>query len=862
MSQRGGAVDAAFHHRSTFKRSNKPFKGRSKGKQERSNRGKVDKPSSTAAASAPPPSLSSSSVSSKQARVNRSRQLQQQKRQELVTQKRIGSSRGPPRIVALIPLNAAIDTAAAARRIASDCDSSLPLWGGSLQEVCWLHGGRERRLLLYSTPRTQNAVLDIAKVADVVCFLLSPSPPSASSSSHAAADTASSLSEDADSSIDVDDFGRHAITILKAQGLPAVIGVTTASGTAETAAPLTAKRQAQFRRTALRYFHTAFGADTKVVAVEEQRAGMELEEAEVKDTGREAGGAAMLLRWLSELKLREIGWRERRCYLLAQSAAYNPQTRVLKVCGHLRGGRGLDVNGLVHVTGHGDYQIDRVEAAGRKDRKGRGDGGRRSRRSSVAEEKKEAEDAAMRAEEEESKEGAAVPVLAASTAEKRESLLSLNPIDPLAHDQSIITEEEMAAAAAAADDDMADDDQRQERDDDNDGDEEEGSSLPSAQLAAAKEKRRHVPGETDHQAAWEAALGWQGEDDSPFPAASLASEGDAASELQVKRKLERDDVDFPDEVDYPMDTVCKQRFARYRGLKSFQHSDWDVKESLPVEYSQIFSFADFKHSRAVAARQDSQADGIVQAEGGEEVLLSLLDVDAEAAAAMTAGGQEGAARGPLVLFCLWQHEHKVSVSHCSMLRQAEWQQPVKAKERMEFHCAFRRFVASPIYSSHPPQQPRALVDRFFHPERFTTVSFYSRILFPPAPVLMFLPPSASSSPSSSSAINPIVASGSLSSIDPDRLQLKRIVLTGSPVSCHGRQAIVRHMFFNPADVDWFKPVELRSKRGLVGHIRQSHGLKGGMDCSFDGRLQQSDVVCMMLYKRQFCKLDTAAFPEH
>ena len=183
----------------------------------------------------------------------------------------------------------------------------------------------------------------------------------------------------------------------------------------------------------------------------------------------------------------------------------------------------------------------------------------------------------------------------------------------------------------------------------------------------------------------------------------------------------------------PPGTVCKERFARYRGLKSLRDSEWDVKEGLPLPYSQIFSFADFKHSRAVARREGqgkSEADGWVAGERVNEVTLSLMDVDAEMAAALLKGA------GPVVLFGLMAHEHKVSVTHCSMMRQAEWSAPIKAKEAMEVHCAFRRFTVQPIYSQQS-NRPRALVERFFHIGRYTTASFYSRILYPPAPILMF-----------------------------------------------------------------------------------------------------------------------------
>jgi pre-rRNA-processing protein TSR1 len=160
------------------------------------------------------------------------------------------------------------------------------------------------------------------------------------------------------------------------------------------------------------------------------------------------------------------------------------------------------------------------------------------------------------------------------------------------------------------------------------------------------------------------------------------------------------------------------------------------------------------------------------------------------------------------------------------------------------------------------------LERFLQPGRATVASLYGPIHFPPAPILLFKDNGPDTVPS-------LVATGSLLEVwrgarpalagawltrglgrvqvQPRRTIVKRIVLTGEPFKVHHRAATVRFMFFQPDDVRWFRPLQLRTKGGRIGHIRESLGTHGYMKCLFDGPLKQQDVVCMHLYKRAFPK---------
>ena len=76
--------------------------------------------------------------------------------------------------------------------------------------------------------------------------------------------------------------------------------------------------------------------------------------------------------------------------------------------------------------------------------------------------------------------------------------------------------------------------------------------------------------------------------------------------------------------------------------------------------------------------------------------------------------------------------------------------------------------------------------------------------------------------------------------------LERIILTGYPYKINRRRATVRYMFFNPGDVKYFKPIEIKTKMGLRGKIEESLGTHGLMKCFFNDPIKHNDTVCMHL----------------
>lgn len=70
--------------------------------------------------------------------------------------------------------------------------------------------------------------------------------------------------------------------------------------------------------------------------------------------------------------------------------------------------------------------------------------------------------------------------------------------------------------------------------------------------------------------------------------------------------------------------------------------------------------------------------------------------------------------------------------------------------------------------------------------------------------------------------------------DPFKLILKRIIFTGYPFKAKKKTAVVRYMFFNTEDVEYYKKNDVYTKNGLKGKIKESLGTKGLMKCRFNG----------------------------
>ncbi|XP_014601406.1 PREDICTED: pre-rRNA-processing protein TSR1 homolog isoform X2 [Polistes canadensis] len=322
---------------------------------------------------------------------------------------------------------------------------------------------------------------------------------------------------------------------------------------------------------------------------------------------------------------------------------------------------------------------------------------------------------------------------------------------------------------------------------------------------------------------------------------------DMMEEKEAMEKINRAKLDaqFPDEIDTPQNMLAKVRFQKYRGLESFRTSPWDPKENLPPEYARIYQFENFDRTRKRIFKKINPKNeikncfqGMNTALPGWYIKLHVANVSRTTFTDLSISDNR-----PVIVFGLLPNEQKMSLLNIVLKHANVYQQAIKSKERLVFQCGFRRFSACPIFSQHT-NGSKHKYERFFRPEMIVVASMYAPIIFPPCPVLCFIEHKDG---------RELIASGSVLSVNPDRIVVKRVVLSGHPFKVHKNSAIVRFMFFNREDINWFKPVQLRTKYGRRGHIKEPLGTHGHMKCFFNGQLKSQDTILMNLYKRVFPK---------
>ncbi|KAJ1310511.1 hypothetical protein OPQ81_007242 [Rhizoctonia solani] len=792
---------SGHHHRPTLKQQNKPFKSKhaSKGSLKAAAKGRVGNS---------PKAQPLTSVALAQTKLNRknaAKQNQIKKRAELADEGKI--FHGPnaaPRIVAVVPLSPDISARETALQVvkALGVDAvSAPETGAWIIEAPRFRTTLQFLILPY---RQLYSTIDATHAADYTVLSLSPVT-------------------------EVDAWGERLLRVLQSQGgLHNVVSVVSHPDGSRTQ-PTVQKSLLSFVQYFVPSQNRVFDLTTDSDARNAARALCE----GVPRTGPVSGS-----------------WRSGRAWLVAENVDWE-ESGELRVTGVVRG-TALSANRLVHIPSLGDFQISKVLAAPRP----------RPQRHST--------EVAMDVASTE------MVVIAERQPSDADSLTSTNRPDEMANEQTWPTAKELADGEAREAEALLKNEQVKKKsrikrvpkgtsayqaawivDDADDEDEEEGEDEEGDVDMEGEDTNDQEEEEEEEMVELEE----EAEDDQAMSVAnsktgkSVAFEDmdmeEEARQLDTWRTREREDAEdlaFPDEIDTPQDVPARTRFARFRGLRSFRTSPWDPYENLPKDYARTFQFEDYARTeRSIRKYEDEHA-----VKPGTRVVVCVEGVPKDLVRVYGPGR-------PFVMFTLLQHEHKISVLNFTVQRNTEYSESVRSKDPMILCVGPRRFRTNPIYSQHTRGGGKGVnnihkFERYLRHGDTSIATIYGPIVFGKQPCTLLRETNDPEAPE-------LVAYGSFHNTDAQRIIAKRIILTGHPFKVHKKTATVRYMFFNPEDVRYFAPVQLHTKHGRTGHIRESLGTHGYFKAHFDGPITQMDTICMSLYKRVYPRWSTLLKPD-
>lgn len=786
------APTTEHHHRNTTKVSHKPFKSRHATKSLIRDlaKGKIE-----GTEAKPNRKTPHQQVMSKFGRKNQARQIRQTKHQQNIKSSSVfAGQNGAPRVIAVVPLCEDMDAVAAIQNLnqAVDAESLWPLEGHMRVRV-----DRFKQNLVYvPVQRDLMTALDACRLADFVVFLLSPTE-------------------------EPGEEGELLLKTIEGQGVSNVLTMVQNLDNVEPA-----RRRPQIVTSLKSYITHFFPNQEKVLSL---------------DAESECSNA---IRSLCTTTPKGVKWREDRSWMLVENLQWpsnvveaNIEGEVV-VTGVVRG-KGLQANRLVQIGEWGHFQIEKITDATLPSSK-----------------KRKADEMAV--DEAKDEEVLEVPDV------NQEELGELAPYEATMEDVDALSVSEAPTEKRG----VLLDDHHYFSDDEThlpDGPKRLPKGTSSYQSAwflgdmsdsgSDFEDAVDDEGDLDMEAPALPQDGLEGLDKAPLkePTEATPSEypqsemfldpspDDEAAQLaeyRAQRKTEaNEDLEFPDEIELHPNVLARERLARYRGLKSLRTSHWETSEDRahePEEWNRLLQVPDYKRAKK-QVDNDALVGGV---QPGKRVHVHLRSVPLSLQ-------QTHIPTKPLVLYSFLRHEQKRTVVNYSITLNSNHPNPLRSKGELIMQCGPRRFFINPIFSQsgNTPNNVHKFL-RYLHPGQTAIATFIAPITWGSVPAIFFQP--SASMPGRPLAL---IATGTSLPASTSRIIAKRVILTGHPYKIHKKLVTVRYMFFNKEDVQWFKALQLWTKRGRSGFIKESLGTHGYFKATFDGKINPQDAVGVSLYKR-------------
>ncbi|KAK7730637.1 ribosome biogenesis protein tsr1 [Botryosphaeria dothidea] len=805
-------MDGQHHHRSTTKVSHKPYKSRhaSKSALKEQSKGKID------GADRGVRRTPHQQVLSKLDRRNQAKQKRVGKHAEHVEATKVFAGKdGAPRVVAIVPLAEDVSGKLAARSLnaALDLEEDVPEQGVARvvierfkQKVQYLIVGRD---LL--------GALDACRVADFVVFVLSAEQ-------------------------EVDTLGELVLRSVESQGVSNVLAAVQGLDSAEPP-----KRRPQILGSLKSFITHFFPAQEKIHSLDNRQECLNM------------------MRSLCTSIPKGVRWREERSWMVVEDVKW-PSGKAAMTEDEAKGevvltgvvrGKGLKADRLVEVGDWGTYQIEKITAAPLETRKkGKGDDmavGLEGQDNVLDQPTEDQDDLADLAPEEAVMEDADDYAVSVAPSERKGVLLDDHHYFSDEDDEEQLRPKRLPKGTSKYQSawylgDMSDSGSDlesiagDEEDDDMDGPANPADGMEGLDING-KEPTEAAPSEYPQSEM--------------FMDPSPEDEAEQIEAYRAQRKQEaEEDLEFPDEIELHPHVLAQERLIKYRGLKSLRTSNWETDEDKPYEpecWRRLLEISDYKGAKARVLRE-ALVGGV---QPGTRVNVRLRNVP------LSLQGTYNPAH-TLALFSLLRHEHKRAAVNYSLTLSSDCEEPIKSKEEIILQCGPRRFKINPVFSAsgNTPNDVHKF-DRFLHPGRSAIATFVAPITWGSVPALFFkrvvpeegegadVEDTAMDAEADGAAEGEVQLIGTGTSLPPStsRVIAKRIILTGHPYKIHKRVVTVRYMFFNAEDVQWFKALQLWTKRGRSGFIKESLGTHGYFKATFDGRINPQDAVGVSLYKR-------------
>ncbi|KAJ3440322.1 pre-rRNA-processing protein tsr1 [Anaeramoeba flamelloides] len=662
----------SYTHRTSLKQVNKPFKGGSKRKKKVG--GKI---TSKTKQNIKVQSKLLSLSKRKQERLNYQKQLRENKRQLAITQKRrLGLGAAPPKIVSIIPIDPVADPMFLFEQLLRGCEvmTNDPKLEGFIpyQPITVLSRRNKQRFTFICGKHNLESALELSKVSDLLLFM------------NQAGEAISEL-------------GELIISTIKNNGLPTHIGVFTG---------FTKYPERDRKSTCnahVKHFQHHFDKKIKTFTVEDELSNFNklMETKEIYNKNRNkiqkllmSCGVSELLRSLSQIKIKTLQWREIRPYMLIENVGWDSNENQLTIDGYLRGST-LSVNGLLNIPDVGDFQMTKIvkikepcEFVPKNNKKKNKKNQRLNKEINMNEETK------------------GDLILCESDVKIQESLKMFN------------------------DSYSEDDNSQDELDEMNELNNLEIDNI-EYDLNENGEAIKINRNKNGNNYLYEEDGIESGEEEEEME----EDEDDLLSQLRTSHKTislserNREDMEFPDEMDTPTDQLAKDRFQRYRGLKSFLRSKWDPFKNLPQDYKKLFRFDNY--GKAVKEIVNESMNGtMLSIIKGTYIRIYIKDATSEIF-------DELKSRQVLYVSGLLPYENKYSTVHFVVSRHFSYTDPIASKERFVLNCGFRRFVANVIFNEKTKDNQRCKYQRFFHNVKVSIMSVYMPIIIKPCPILLF-----------------------------------------------------------------------------------------------------------------------------